>query len=778
MNIKLILAILFLIAVIMPLQASAQAFSADSIYSLSISKPIYSLSINADITLKSDNSLVRVILVDKNGTERLVYEAYPLIASSKTFSVTSACQETCAMDSVTASLLKIQIVDATLNIKNINSVDSFQKLDKNIQTKGVALYTSDLGKIQETSNIAKINSAIKNKKLGWVAGQTSVSGLTYEQKKSLFKNADGTSIDKLPNLQGFEYYTGGVFTFSPLSKPSAAPLSKLPNSWDWRNVNGENWMTSVKNQGLARTCWAHSNVGALEAQINLYYNQHLDLNLSEQMLADCINQGPITEVSGLPTGCLGSNMCYPGYIYCKSVYHGIADENCDVYAQRDSVAYPTSYCDNTHICSDWAGRIWKITNFHDYKFVNDRGTPNCTKQTMDLSEEDYKKILISKGPLDSGIIPWAHAMVLAGYETDSVTKETIWIYKNSWGTYWGENGYGKIKVTLKDMAWGSLPIGPFIPPTDRSYWPAMFDGAIKCEDKDGDGYYSWGNSEQRPSICPLSNKPEKDCNDSDPYFGPFDENFNCTETNRPSITVISPNGGEAWKTGETHNITWQQKGIDIKKAFYISLQSVSSSYSYGIVNFTDVLGNTIDPKSGAYSWTVPADIPSGVYKIEIGQLSQPSANDRSDSTFTISKSISKTFNNSQIYTNPNSKVPNLRCLGGKCNGTFGSCVRACSGVYYPDNLTAQKICQKKGYETAKSFTTRENHYTKCKNSYLWKWNGTAVEYVSACTINTIINTVTCEKFENPVTIKPQNVLASISSAVQAVFEKIKSFFRK
>ncbi|MEI7463279.1 MAG: C1 family peptidase [Candidatus Taylorbacteria bacterium] len=201
--------------------------------------------------------------------------------------------------------------------------------------------------------------------------------------------------------------------------PKDASTITLPDSWDWRNVNGENWMTPVKDQGYAGTCWAFANVGALEAQINLYYNKHLDVNLSEQMVVDCSNLGPITQLSTLPAQCGGDNMCYPGYNYCKDSYIGVADENADLYdVQRSSTGDP-SMCDYSHIASNWNSRVWKISSFHDYKFVSDRGTPQCSKQTMNLNKDEFKELLIQKGPLDSGITSWTHAMVLVGFNSSN-----------------------------------------------------------------------------------------------------------------------------------------------------------------------------------------------------------------------------------------------------------------------------------------------------------------------------------------------------------------------
>jgi len=111
----------------------------------------------------------------------------------------------------------------------------------------------------------------------------------------------------------------------------------------------------------------------------------------------------------------------------------------------------------------------------------------------------------------------------------------------------------------------------------------------------------------------------------------------------------------------------------------------------------------------------------------------------------VSLSTSVSFSNSQIYHDAGSKVPTLPCTKHKCNSAFGYCNAACDGGYYPDNLTAQKLCQKKGYDTLVSFTTKNGFYSSCSDNYMWKWNGTKAEYVWACKKNSAINTIKCAK---------------------------------
>jgi hypothetical protein len=57
---------------------------------------------------------------------------------------------------------------------------------------------------------------------------------------------------------------------------------QLPQTWDWRNVNDENWVVPIRNQGGCGSCVAFASIAALEAHWRIHRAQAgLDLDLSE-----------------------------------------------------------------------------------------------------------------------------------------------------------------------------------------------------------------------------------------------------------------------------------------------------------------------------------------------------------------------------------------------------------------------------------------------------------------------------------------------------------------
>lgn len=105
-----------------------------------------------------------------------------------------------------------------------------------------------------------------------------------------------------------------------------------------------------------------------------------------------------------------------------------------------------------------------------------------------------------------------------------------------------------------------------------------------------------------------------------------------------SITVLSPNGGEIWKQGETHQISWKSSGLQSSDKIYIDLITPSGGISGGsFANILDKIAIAV-PDTGSFSWTIPVGISvdktNNNYKIMIQNIGGEVI-DKSDSIFTI-----------------------------------------------------------------------------------------------------------------------------------------------
>jgi len=110
-----------------------------------------------------------------------------------------------------------------------------------------------------------------------------------------------------------------------------------------------------------------------------------------------------------------------------------------------------------------------------------------------------------------------------------------------------------------------------------------------------------------------------------------DNYFTISSSTQPSITVTSPNGGETWKVGETHNITWQDNFTTSNNIVRIVLISQGA----GILG---LIYQGVD--NGYYAWNGQVSVGAGQYsgpgdyKLKI---CKGDACDDSDNYFTITQ---------------------------------------------------------------------------------------------------------------------------------------------
>lgn len=518
---------------------------------------ISGLGINGLVQFTSERGLARMVLVDDQLQEHLVYETYPLIAGGASVEIRNACRETCLLSPTVPSVLKVELVDASLQIQSIVINRLMTAAARAAPATAATQSTQQVKQAQESEIVKLLNKQIKARGLKWIAGETAISRLSYAEKKRILPCATATP-DVVPNLQGAEYYKGGILEIAPGAASVSAPVgeaSTVVDAFDWRSRHGANrpgspyydgdqtgsgWMTSIKLQRCA-DCWAHSALGATEALVNLYFNQHVDVNLSEQELVSCSGAGSCRY-----GGHTGAALAYVARA-------GVVDETC----------FPESGIDEPcNLCPLPRERI-QITGYAD---VNPWD-----------GEENIKRRLITWGPLPFGVASWWHALVLTGYYRETDTGETVWIIKNSWGPDWGEHGYAYMKVPL----WDIYLTYYLFPPVLSLIAPYT----VACTDADGDGYFNWGISRDMPLTCGNA-RPEKDCDDSDPALAVMTDDGFCTappDTTAPVITTAAtpstlwPPNGRMREVVVSGTITDADSGVNAGTATY------AAGDEYGLV---------------------------------------------------------------------------------------------------------------------------------------------------------------------------------------------------
>ncbi len=473
-------------------------------------RAIFGAGITARVTLFGEASLARVILIDNSGNEYLIYEVYSLIADEMSFFVNNACEETKVLNAVTPFQLRIELLGASVTLQKLTTLTNVP-----YPRNGIAAIQQTIREEQEKQKIDLLNESIKKKGMAWTAGHTSLSSLTYSQKKMMFQK-DGM----LANLQGFEYYIGGVFELNSNTPDlSVSTTQTMIDSFDWRNRHGANdpqslyydgdklgggWDTKIKDQSEPQycgSCWAHSTLASAEMLANLYYNDHIDMDLAEQELMEC------SDACSYGKGCNGGS---PSKASKWVVKYGIMEE--------DAFPYKAS---NSPVCGDSSDN--PIENLRYEGTINISGS--------NASDDSLKQFLVHYGPLNVGIKSMSHAMSLVGYRKDSNDK-TVWVFKNSHGTNSGKNGYSSVKPkNLSDFYLSAFKL----PVMSKLY----DDDDIRCVDLDKDGYYNWGVG-PKPETCPEC-PDEGDCDDSRNDLGPMLPDGSCQDISTDMKLKIEPN---------------------------------------------------------------------------------------------------------------------------------------------------------------------------------------------------------------------------------------------
>lgn len=509
---------------------------------------IYGCSVNGHLTRKDKNYLVRVILKDKQGSSHLIMEAYKEISDSTSYHFNDYGEESLMLDAVRPDSMIIIAIGADVQIDNINIVK--KKIDLSRMGNTAFNNKETLREAQNEEKIDRINTYnFAHNKL-WIAGTTPLSQKSYNDRKRIM------GIDDTTYTGGEEYYYDGIFEIGDIGDRYTTRdnnSSTYVNSFDWREQHGKNWITSVKHQGNSGFCSAFTAISGVEAMTRLYYNQLLDIDLSEQEAACC---------NGDNTPWTGMTLSAP-LQYIKN--NGVCDEVAYPFV-NDSIA--SLSCHSSEVTPN------ELISIGGYNYIGS------------ATESNMKNAIINHGPLCSSIHYWwlisdghggilydehgnpihdqiNHAMLIVGYgqlevgdttyyyiqpdgmgnghntvhEGDPHIGMTYWIYKDNYGDYGPRHGY---KYYIHHNYYQSVGLTYYIQPSIQSM--NYTDNDILCGDADGDGYYFWGLG-TKPSFCPSWVPDIADGDDANAYKGAMNQYGHLEDLSilSDSTTVINGN---------------------------------------------------------------------------------------------------------------------------------------------------------------------------------------------------------------------------------------------
>ncbi len=243
----------------------------------------------------------------------------------------------------------------------------------------------------------------------------------------------------------------GVIAATYLPGP-LADQARLPDHFDLRDFNGNNYVTSIKSQ-TGGTCWTHGALAAMESNLLITGNWARAGNSEEPNLAEYhldwwngFNQFNNDDINDSSNG--GLTVHNGGDYLITAAY----------LARGEGAVYSPDANDDTETDQNWYSTAPERQNpGYDYYYPQDIEWYVANKNLSNI--ETIKQAIMTYGALgtclymsvDSNYVAYylgaedpTHAVAIIGWDDNKTIEggpSGAWLVKNSWGSTWGLDGY-------------------------------------------------------------------------------------------------------------------------------------------------------------------------------------------------------------------------------------------------------------------------------------------------------------------------------------------------
>ncbi|XP_037034328.1 procathepsin L-like [Bradysia coprophila] len=219
-------------------------------------------------------------------------------------------------------------------------------------------------------------------------------------------------------------------------RQTRATACQFPTEKDWRKDGA---VTSAKQQFDCGSCWAFASAAAIES--HYFIKTGKNISLSEQQLVDCAADDG--------RGCDGA-FTYVVYEFARK--KGIVSSDKYPYIGEES--------GRRNSCKKHKSGL-KITGYRDIRQFDEEDLKDAVcrfgpvaaviSASSDKFQYLHSEIYSDPDCSDTVVSDLNHVVLVIGYGHDEETNEPYWLIKNSYGTSWGVNGFGRIARNLNNF---------------------------------------------------------------------------------------------------------------------------------------------------------------------------------------------------------------------------------------------------------------------------------------------------------------------------------------